>query len=127
MVEAILMIMLLLVAGFVGTRVANTVRMPHSVFLVFIGVAAGLAIRHFDPHQVASLEHLFPEILQNHRKKQLKIGQKRFSRIYRSALGRLSMNTLMVSLFPCSTVGFHNQLQKLGSESSAFYLKLRYI
>lgn len=63
MVEAILMIMLLLVAGFVGTRVANTVRMPHSVFLVFIGVAAGLAIRHFDPHQVASLEHLFPEII----------------------------------------------------------------
>ncbi|MCB0414017.1 MAG: cation:proton antiporter [Bdellovibrionales bacterium] len=63
MVESILLVMSLLVAGFLGTRIAKIVNMPHSVFLVIAGIAAAFAFRYFSPEEVAHLKHLFPEII----------------------------------------------------------------
>ena len=35
----------LLTLGFVGTRLASALKVPHSVFLVFLGVTVGILLR----------------------------------------------------------------------------------
>src|SRR5256885_423928 len=45
MVNAVLAIICILGIGFLGTFVATRLRVPHSVFLVVLGVAAGMYLR----------------------------------------------------------------------------------
>lgn len=59
----IVVIMILFVVGFVGTRLAEWVHLPHSVFLVVLGIASGLILRYFGAEQVHELKHMFPEII----------------------------------------------------------------
>jgi hypothetical protein len=61
MEDLIVLMMVLLVAGFVSTRLASFVKMPHSVFLVVIGLVAGVLIKETDPTAITSLSR--PTIL----------------------------------------------------------------
>ncbi|MGE4130684.1 MAG: cation:proton antiporter [Bdellovibrionales bacterium] len=61
--ELIIVLMGLLVAGFVGTRLAKVFSLPHSVFLVVIGVAAGAILRSLHPELVHQAETHFPDII----------------------------------------------------------------
>ncbi|MBI5528789.1 MAG: cation:proton antiporter [Deltaproteobacteria bacterium] len=63
MAETVLIIMALLATGFLGTRVARIVRLPHSVFLVMTGVVAGLVFRHAGWGQMDRLAAQFPDII----------------------------------------------------------------
>lgn len=66
MALAVLILMLLLTVGFLGTRIASQLRVPHSVFLVVFGVAAGLAVRKGAPAWFAYSElydRYFPQIV----------------------------------------------------------------
>jgi len=63
MAETVLIVTALLATGFLGTRVAKIVRLPHSVFLVLIGVVAGLILRHAGWTQLDRLAAQFPDII----------------------------------------------------------------
>jgi len=63
MVDAIFVLMALLAMGFLGTKIAKVMNLPHSVFLVVLGVVSGLLIRKHSPEGLGELEHMFPEII----------------------------------------------------------------
>lgn len=66
MVDVVLALMLILGIGFLGTWVAAKFRVPHSVFLVVFGVAAGMLIRGHAASSggfVLYLTHSFPELV----------------------------------------------------------------
>src|SRR4051794_12219210 len=59
----ILLLMLLLVCGFVGTRLAEMLRLPHSVFWVVLGLTAGVMIRANDAEFTAHAAAFFPNLV----------------------------------------------------------------
>lgn len=59
----IFVLMILLTVGFLGTRVASILRIPHSVFLVMAGVAAGIVARQSSNAHAALMVQHFPEII----------------------------------------------------------------
>ena len=63
MADAVLIIVAILGVGFVATRLSEWLRLPHSVFLVVLGLAAGWAMRSFDPAFITPLTANFPEII----------------------------------------------------------------
>lgn len=63
MAEVIVVVMGLLALGFLGTRVADVLRIPHSVFLVVAGIATAIVLRAQPGLDMGELEHLFPEII----------------------------------------------------------------
>jgi CPA1 family monovalent cation:H+ antiporter len=66
MPSVVLILMLLLAGGFLGSRIALQLRIPHSVFLVVLGVASGIFLRDHDPAlwlATESLNRIFPELV----------------------------------------------------------------
>ena len=63
MADAVLIIVAVLGIGFVATRLSEWMRLPHSVFLVVLGLAAGWALRSLDPAFITPLTANFPEII----------------------------------------------------------------
>jgi CPA1 family monovalent cation:H+ antiporter len=63
MVTSVAVLMGLLGLGFLGTKIASALRIPHSVLLVIIGVAAGSIMRTISGAPVDSLVEAFPEII----------------------------------------------------------------
>ncbi|MGE4233476.1 MAG: cation:proton antiporter [Bacteriovoracia bacterium] len=63
MAESVTIIMTLLGIGFVSTRLAQVFRLPHSVFLVLLGVVSGLWLRQKLPTEVQMLSGEFPDII----------------------------------------------------------------
>ncbi len=63
MAETIVALMSLLILGFSGTKLAKIFGLPHSVFLVFVGIIGGTALRHFHPDTASEMVHFFPEII----------------------------------------------------------------
>lgn len=63
MAELIVAFMGLLVLGFSGTKIAKWLYLPHSVFLVLVGIVGGLWLRHVQPETSAELVHAFPEVI----------------------------------------------------------------
>ena len=63
MVTSVAVLMGLLGLGFLGTRIASALRIPHSVLLVIIGIAAGSIMRTISGAPVDSLVGQFPDII----------------------------------------------------------------
>ena len=63
MAEAVMVVVTLLAIGFIATRLSEWLKLPHSVFLVVLGLAAGWAIRSLNPQLIAPLASEFPEII----------------------------------------------------------------
>ncbi len=66
MSEIVFIVMALLLAGFVATRISFLLRIPHSVFLVVLGVAAGLVLHNhpaISPNLPRLLHKIFPELV----------------------------------------------------------------
>lgn len=63
MVTSVAVLMGLLGLGFLGTKIASVLRIPHSVLLVVIGVAGGSILRSISGASVNSLVAEFPEII----------------------------------------------------------------
>ena len=63
MADAVMIIVSILAIGFVATRLSEWLRLPHSVFLVVLGLVAGWAIRSFNPEFITPLTAKFPEII----------------------------------------------------------------
>ncbi len=62
-VESIAILMALLGLGFLGTKFASALRIPHSVFLVITGIAAGSILRSLSGSPVDDLVARFPDII----------------------------------------------------------------
>ena len=63
MADAVMIIVSILAIGFVATRLSEWLRLPHSVFLVVLGLVAGWVIRSFNPEFITPLTAKFPEII----------------------------------------------------------------
>ncbi len=63
MTGVLLALILVLAVGFLGTWFASRLRVPHSVFLVAFGVAAGLLFRTRLGVDVASLKEIYPDLV----------------------------------------------------------------
>ena len=63
MVTGILILSALLAIGFLATRLASALNIPHSVFLVIFGIFTGLITRQWYPEIVSKLTHRFPDII----------------------------------------------------------------
>jgi len=63
MVEYITVLMVLLTLGFLGTKLADYLHIPHSVFLVVMGIAAGFILRMQEGVPLQEIQLLFPEII----------------------------------------------------------------
>ena len=63
MVTSVAVLMGLLGLGFLGTKIASALRIPHSVLLVIIGIAAGSVMRAISGAPVNSLVGQFPDII----------------------------------------------------------------
>lgn len=61
--ESVLSLTVLLAVGFLATRVAKAFRLPHSVFLVLLGVAAGAIVQQWHWSALEDLSRHFPEII----------------------------------------------------------------
>jgi monovalent cation:H+ antiporter, CPA1 family len=62
----VLILAILLTIGFLGSRIALQLRLPHSVFLVVLGVASGILLRNHYPGlwlATESLNRLFPTLV----------------------------------------------------------------
>ena len=64
MAQIILILMSLLAAGFVGVRVATLLKIPHSVFLVILGVFSGLIIKTHGSSEFGDLT--LPTLISQH-------------------------------------------------------------
>lgn len=63
MAEGVMVVVTILGIGFVATRLSEWLKLPHSVFLVVLGLLAGGAIRLLDPQFISPLTVQFPEII----------------------------------------------------------------
>ena len=63
MAEGVMVVVTILGIGFVATRLSEWLKLPHSVFLVALGLLAGGAIRLLDPQFITPLTVQFPEII----------------------------------------------------------------
>src|SRR5215813_11471824 len=66
MATIVVVLMSMLAVGFLGTWAASRLRVPHSVFLVVLGVAAGMAIRGragATGTYIGHLTDLFPDLV----------------------------------------------------------------
>jgi CPA1 family monovalent cation:H+ antiporter len=64
MATTLVALMSILAIGFLGTWAASRLRVPHSVFLVVLGVAAGMSMRgHAGATYIDSLAELFPDLV----------------------------------------------------------------
>ncbi len=63
MANVVLVVVVLLAIGFVSTRLSEWVRLPHSVFLVVLGLVAGGLIRQYDAQSLTPWLHHFPDII----------------------------------------------------------------
>jgi CPA1 family monovalent cation:H+ antiporter len=63
MATLVLILMVLLAMGFVGTQVAGYLRLPHSIFLVGLGVLSGMLLHYFQIEYAPILIKIFPEVI----------------------------------------------------------------
>ena len=63
MAAGILILMLLLTIGFLGTFIASHLKIPHSVLLVLVGVAAGIMVQGRSNEYTVFFASHFPEII----------------------------------------------------------------
>ena len=63
MAEAVMLVVTLLAIGFIATRLSEWLKLPHSVFLVVLGLVAGWGIRSLNPQLIEPLTAEFPEII----------------------------------------------------------------
>jgi CPA1 family monovalent cation:H+ antiporter len=63
MATLVLILMVLLAMGFVGTQVASYLRLPHSIFLVALGVLSGMLLRGVHDEHTLNLIKIFPEVV----------------------------------------------------------------
>lgn len=63
MAQSVFVLMVLLAAGFLSTRIAKAIKLPHSVFLVILGVLSGIVLRQYHPAALESFSEQFPEII----------------------------------------------------------------
>jgi CPA1 family monovalent cation:H+ antiporter len=59
----VFILMCLLAIGFLSVRFATWLRIPHSVFLVLLGIVSGFFVRSYLPHAIDSLDEIFPELI----------------------------------------------------------------
>jgi CPA1 family monovalent cation:H+ antiporter len=63
MPDIILIVSALLALAFLATRLASLLRVPHSVFLVILGILGGLGLKAAHLHLPAALENTYPDVV----------------------------------------------------------------